>query len=107
MMNHNTETVYEYMRKSVAVFVGVMLFLGVLLSNLYIAEEFVHDCTGDECPICQTIAECEAFVHRISTGLIIIFAALFAVLFLLKIFEGVAEELPSVTPVSEKVRLNN
>ncbi|MBQ8030353.1 MAG: hypothetical protein IJ260_02265 [Butyrivibrio sp.] len=107
MQDHSTNAVYEYVRKGVAVIVGAMLFLGVLFSNLYVAEEFVHDCTGEECPICQTIAECEAFVNRISTGLIVFAVALLAVLSVLKTVENITEGALLVTLVSEKVRLNN
>lgn len=107
MQDKNTSWVFEYLRKSVAVIVGAMLFLGVFLSNLYVAEEFVHDCIGEECPICETIDECEAFVNRISTGLILVAVALLAVVSVLKTIEIATEEVFFETLVSEKVRLNN
>ena len=107
MNGHNTEKVYEYLRKSIAVIAGAMLFLSVFLSNLYIAEEFVHDCCGEECPICSTIEECEAFISRVGTGLVVIAAALFAAICFVKSVKVFTQELTFVTPVSEKVRLNN
>ncbi len=107
MTDYSNESVYGHLRQSIAIIVGAMLFLGVLFSCLYITEEFVHDCTGDECPICRTIAECEAFVDRISTGLIVIISAFFAAFSLLKTVEIPALKLPMATPVSVKVRLNN
>lgn len=107
MQFNNTKLAYEYLKKSIAVFVGAMLFLGVILSNLYVAEELVHDCTGEECPICQTIAECEAFVSRISTGLIVIAAAFAIGLILCKEIRIFCKEVLFETPISNKVRLNN
>lgn len=107
MQDHNAENVYGFIKKSIALIVGAMLFLSVFFSKLYIAEEFVHDCSGEECPICQTIAECEAFINKISTGLVMFVAAFLMVISLSKIVATVNEAVCLATPVAKKVRLNN
>lgn len=98
---------FEYLKKSIAAMLGVALILGVLFSAFYIANEYEHDCTGEDCPICQYIAECEAFVNQISTGIVFIFAAILLISFAVKAFENLSEAVSYDTLVSQKVRLNN
>ena len=97
----------RYMRSGIAAFIGAMLLIGMLFSHIYIANEYHHDCTGEECPICQCIAECEAFVNQISTG-VILFIAIAAVIFAVsKTVQSFKGDFLSNTLVSFKVRLNN
>lgn len=97
----------NYMRSGIAAFVSAMLLIGMLFSRLYIVSEYYHDCTGEECPICQNIAECEAFLEQVSTG-VILFCAMVAFIFVvsrsLQLSKG---DFLSNTLVSFKVRLNN
>lgn len=97
----------KFVGKSVAALVGVVLLLGVLFSDFYIASEYNHDCVGDECPICQYVAECEAFVEQVTAGVafVVVTALVFVVSgVLIKLF---CRESFSTTLVSCKVRLNN
>ncbi len=107
MRDNEAKKAYEYMRKSIAILVGAMLFLGVFFSDIFIAREYVHDCTGEECPICQTIAECEAFISRVSSFLVMIAAAFMVALCLCKAVDIFCEILLFETLISKKVRLNN
>ena len=107
MSNSDSKKSLDMIRSSIAAIVAVMLLLGVLFSSGFIAEEFHHDCAGDECPICQTIAQCEAFLSRIATG-----TALFVVS-IMAVITAVLSTMLAVSPVinetlvSCKVRLNN
>lgn len=107
MSNDKSFKTLDMIRGSVAALVAAMLLFGVLFSSTFIAEEFHHDCIGDECPICQTIAQCEAFLNRISTG-----PALF-VISVLTVAAVILSTLTYASPVSDetlvscKVRLNN
>ena len=94
-------------RGIIAAFMCAALLAGVLFATFFIADEYHHDCTGEECPICQTIAECEAFVNQISSGLIIVVAALLAVLAVSDIKVMLGNIFFSNTLVTQKVRLNN
>ncbi len=107
MQEHSSEVAYEYMRKSIAVIIGAILLLGVIFSNIYIASEYVHDCTGEECPICHTISECEAFISRVSSCLAIFAVTILTIICLLGIVLVFGKEVLCKTPVSMKVRLNN
>ncbi|AOZ97622.1 hypothetical protein [Butyrivibrio hungatei] len=104
---HSADKKQNYMRSGIAAFVGAMLLIGMLFSHIYIANEYHHDCTGEECPICQCIAECEAFIEQISTG-VILFIAIAAVIFAVsKTVQSFKGDFLSNTLVSFKVRLNN
>ena len=98
---------FEYLKRGIAAIVCITLILGVLFSAFYIAHEYEHDCTGEDCPICQYIAECEAFVNQISTGIVFLFTAIAIVSLAIKLIEELSEVFSYDTLVSQKVRLNN
>lgn len=50
----------------------------LLFSILYIAAEANHDCTGEDCPICEQIAICQQQLEQLSGGIAVIVTALFA-----------------------------
>ncbi len=107
MSNSNSFKTSDILRGGVAAIVAAMLLFGVLFSSAFIAEEFHHDCVGDECPICQTIAQCEAFLNRIATGTALFVVSVMAVIAAVccaLLYTGPAT---SGTLVSCKVRLNN
>ena len=86
--------------------IGLLLILSV--SCVFIAQEADHDCCGEDCPICRTIA--------INIGLLrtLGLAVLAALCFFFRLSarpvrcrrERYARFLPG-TPVSRKIRLND
>lgn len=50
----------------------------LLFSILYIAVETDHDCTGEDCPICEQIAICQQQLEQLSGGIAVIVTSLFA-----------------------------
>ncbi len=107
MVYSNSDSEFEYVKSGIAAFICVMLLVGVLFSNFYVAHEFQHDCTGEDCPICQYIAECEAFVNQISTGVVFVCTALIAFLAISKTYTFVTRVGVFSTLVDQKVRLND
>lgn len=95
------------MRDLIISFLCAALLLGVLFSAFFIANEYHHDCTGEECPICQIIAECEAFINQIATGLVIAFEAVLVLAAAQDIRVMLGNLLVADTLVTQKVRLNN
>ena len=86
---------------------GMLLLLIMLFSSFYLAVEADHDCSGEDCPVCACIQQCENTLHRIGAGTaslagVVIPVVCMAVSMLL--FTLAASE---ETPVSRKVRLNN
>ncbi len=86
---------------------GMMLLVIVLFSTFFIAAEADHDCTGEDCPICACMHQCENALRGIGDGTAAQPSAVIPVLFLLFSAALFVAELPQETLVSRKVRLNN
>jgi hypothetical protein len=93
--------------KSLAPILCAVLLFGMLFSSFFISTEFHHDCTGEDCPICQMIALCENFVDQLGAGLIILIAAFFSILIKSDLSLNMAYAPVFATLVRQKVRLNN
>lgn len=85
-----------------ALFLAVMLF-----SSFFIAVEADHDCTGEDCPICAVIHQCENTLRSVNDGqavqavIVPFMLSCLLAAFLYKPY------LVQETPVSEKVRMDN
>ena len=82
--------------------------LTLFVSSAYIVHEADHDCIGEGCDICETIALTEALLHSfVLLGVVLLF--LFAAWVILKhpLFLDAVRRPKRSTLVSWKVRLNN
>ena len=79
----------------------------MLFSAPFIAIEADHDCTGEDCPICACIAQCENTLHQIGDGAAVQAAVIVPVFFMLILAFLFADNFTQETLVSRKVRLNN
>lgn len=86
----------------------VLMMLAVMLfSAFYIAAETGHDCTGEACPICACIRQCESALHQISGGTSVqSTAVVLPLIMLIWTFPFVPGFSPE-TLVSRKVRLDS
>ncbi len=85
----------------------ILMLLIMLLSVFFIAVEAVHDCSGEDCPICICIEQCENILHQVSDGMVSVISMLLPVVcipFLLFLF---VFNLPRETLVSKKVRMDD
>ena len=95
-------------KKRILTAVLAALVLAVMLSSsLFIIEHADHDCTGEDCPICRTIA----MTGMLMRALFVIASAwlLFsvpAVLSARRAFAAARSDT-SDTPVSRKIRMND
>lgn len=55
----------------------VIVFFGMLYSVFFLANNAHHDCTGENCPICEQLQVAENIVNKLSTAVISIGAAIF------------------------------
>ncbi len=99
--------IFSKIQKVTACSMIFMLLLVVLFSTFYIAAENNHDCTGDDCPICICIRQCEAVLHQLGDGaahqailILPVFPLLFSIVFFSYTFTR-------ETLVSMKIRLNH
>ena len=100
-------TISGRIAKIAAGFLAVVLLAVVLISSWYIAEEAGHDCTGENCPVCETIRQCETVLRHVGLGVLLAVSVVIPTV--LHSLSGSlrAYELPQRTPVSLKVRLND
>ena len=101
---------HMHIMKNKRIAAGIMAFLMLfimLFSASFIAIEADHDCTGEDCPICACIAQCENTLHQIGDGAAVQAAVIVPVFFMLIPAFLFADDFTRETPVSRKVRLNN
>ncbi len=87
--------------------VFVLCFIFMVLFSSYISgEEFHHDCSGEDCPICEVLSICEASVKilNFATPIFLAFGIVFAAILEVARFKSVCAER---SLVSYKVRLND
>lgn len=95
-------------KKRILVAVLTALVLVVMLSSsLFIIEHADHDCTGEDCLICEQICLCTQTLKTLSIAVItaMVFFALAALLYI-TIRQAETICVPH-TPVSLKVKLTN
>ena len=81
----------------------LLLILCVAFAFAYTAIESVHDCHGEDCPICRIIALLTAFLGAV-TWLVFVFAGFLRTE---RTQEPRRVSARSVTPVALKVKLSN
>ena len=95
------------MRRIAAIIMAVMMIVVVMFSSFVIACEAEHDCTGEDCHICECIETCIGILTNL--GIRLTKAIHEASLLLLICGEAalVISVFKKETPVTTKVRLNN
>jgi hypothetical protein len=89
----------------VAILATVIL---VQFSNEYISEHINHHCDdSDHCPVCSVIIQCENNIKTLSTGLILVVAAVIAFSFIAVEIANFDYQSIQTTLVSQKVRLDS
>ena len=84
---------------------AVMMFI-MIFSVFYIAEECVHECHGEECPICECIHICEGILYETQGARLIIISALVAYAFICRLGTIKGSVFSFDTLVTEKVRMD-
>ncbi len=102
------KTACRFNRIRIAAFVmAVMMLVIMLFSSLFIAAHADHDCTGEDCPVCACIQQCENTIQGMGSGISFMSAEMLPVFLLLLLISFVVPSFRQDTPVSAKVRLNN
>lgn len=94
-------------KRIMAVILAALVLIVMVSSSLYIAEHADHDCTGEDCSICQQIYLCTQTLKTLSLAVIAatVFYA-FSALLSITIRQVETACVPH-TPVSLKVKLTN
>ena len=90
-----------------AVITAVVILFAVLLSYFYISAEACHECTGEECPVCAVILQCEKTLTKIGSAAVITATAIISTFIFIQTAVQDNCAFLQNTPISRKVRLNN
>ncbi len=94
-------------RQWFAVLIGIIMLAGVMLSSFYVVREMDHDCTGEDCPICEQIENCTVVLHNVGDGAAAAAQLCMIIAVVLVSVVVVLVRRSFTTPVSLKIRLNN
>lgn len=94
-------------QRRLALFVCAVVILVTFLSFTYIIEENNHNCSGEDCPICAHIIQCEKNIRQIGSGFIVSLSIV-AVSLLCVVSVSLCDSMISKESlISKKIRLNN
>ena len=93
--------------KFLPLILSAVMFLLMAFSAFYIAEESAHECSGEECPICECLQICEGILYETQGTRLIIISALIAYALICRIGMTGSTVFSFDTLVSEKVRMDN
>ncbi len=94
-------------KRIVAGILGMLMLFFTLFSAFYIIAEADHDCTGDDCPICACIHQCEDTIYQTADRIVPQITIVLPVTFILVTVFHFAIRFSQETLVSRKIRLNN
>ncbi len=105
-MNTGTE-INRKDKKQISYLLISMLVFSLLFSAVYAAIESGHDCTGEECPICFSLIQCEEIIRLLKITVILLLTTFFTQTNSVRLVNKPAFCLCELTPISLKVQLNN
>ena len=96
-----------FYKKFIAGILAASVLFIMMFSVLFIAEHADHDCTGDDCPVCACLQQCEMMFRGLETGMTAGAGVYLPLLFLIISVSLLCHFVAERTPVAIKVRLNN
>jgi hypothetical protein len=93
-------------KKNLLLIPAACIAFSVVFTETLISAEHDHDCTGEGCPVCLQIEAAKCFLKNLKLAVIGLFF-LFCLLFSVKINIKPAYFIPSLSPVTLKVRFNS
>lgn len=98
-------------RHWIAAIICAVMVLSVFVSSAYIVHDAAHHhiCSGEDCPICQFIAQIEQLRRGFGVALLALMLTCFALVMRReRRARAMAEVIPALcTPVGRKTRLND
>lgn len=94
-------------KRLAAVLLSVMFVLSLIFSFVFITSEADHECSGENCEICQLIDLCLDLIGRQVPLIIICMSAVFFFDYFICENLGLSGRYNRTTPVILKTRLNN
>ncbi len=93
--------------QTIAVWVmSLTVVFTLLFSAFFLVEEAEHDCTGEDCPVCDCLTWCSTCLHQLYDGTVMQAVSLLVAVWCLVVCRDLAEGIVMPTLVTWKVRLN-
>lgn len=92
------------LRRQCSLLLCLLLFALFLLTSVFIFAHAEHDCTGEDCVICQQIALCTHHFHTICTKAGTSVCAFASAWLLLPVIALLHTVFMKRTPITEKVK---
>ncbi len=96
----------EKRTRMAALIMACIIVLFIFASVFFIAHEADHDCTGEDCPVCALIMQCENNLKQIGSGEAAVVTAVATALIFLTLQMHVTASAIISTPILLKTRLN-
>ncbi|MCR4961700.1 MAG: hypothetical protein K6A74_09615 [Lachnospiraceae bacterium] len=94
-------------RRILAVILGIFIMFALFGSSFFIATEVHHHCCEEDCPVCDSIKQCQNTLKTLADGTLacIVFVAVFySAVSTITVYTA---DFAHKTPVSFKVRMND
>jgi hypothetical protein len=86
---------------------AVMILFVMMFSAIFIVFHTDHDCTGEDCPVCACLQQCENILHGAGDGSQFTASGIIPFVLITGFILVSSSIVISDTPVSAKVRMNN
>lgn len=94
-------------QKTLSLILGVLMLSVTLLSVIYIAREADHNCVDSNCPICESIQQCEHNLKQVGSGVIGQCVQIVIAAFFVRVLITIVQPILCNSLVAQKIRLNN
>ncbi|HCA71035.1 MAG TPA: hypothetical protein DEP27_00265 [Ruminococcaceae bacterium] len=98
---------YTKKQRTIALVTCLAVLFVTFFSVLFICEEAEHACTGEGCHICAGIHHAEQSLKQLGNGLTETFIIVSLFLPAVLCCFAALSVIPCITPISQKVRMNN
>lgn len=103
---HYSSKLY-HLQKTFALVISLFMLFITLFSVIYMAREAEHSCVNQDCPICQSVKQCENNLKQIGSGAIVRSIQITTIVFLGYIFISAVQPILCNSLVHQKIRFDN
>lgn len=94
-------------KRAMAGSIAALVLVIVLFSAVYLTVESHHDCSGEGCPVCAALTQCEHQIRQIGGAALATALVVTVSLFGAPSVFSIYSHILLTTPVKQKVRLNH
>lgn len=95
------------MRKVISVFAAVLIVTTMFFSILFVSSNADHDCTGENCPICEQMQVAENILTKLSLAIISTVIAIYLCVQAQEVVAEFSDVITYLSPIRLKVKMLN